>query len=140
VNILYFSDYPSLLKFAYLLAGIIIIWVLSSLPKRILISRIDDINSRYHSKWIMSIIGYLLILVLILIIFSNKIQGLTVALCVAGAGIAFALQEVIALFAGWLTIMFGGFYKSRDRVQLGGIKGDEMDIGVLRTTIMETGD
>jgi small-conductance mechanosensitive channel len=26
-----------------------------------------------------------------------------------------------------------------DRVQLGGIKGDVMDIGVLRTTIMETG-
>jgi small-conductance mechanosensitive channel len=25
-----------------------------------------------------------------------------------------------------------------DRVQLGGIKGDVMDIGVLRTTIMET--
>ncbi len=35
--------------------------------------------------------------------------------------------------------MFGGFYKTGDRVQLGGIKGDVMDIGVLRTTIMETG-
>ncbi len=58
---------------------------------------------------------------------------------VAGAGVAFALQEVIASFAGWLAIMFGGFYKPGDRVQLGGIKGDVMDIGVLRTTIMETG-
>ena len=36
--------------------------------------------------------------------------------------------------------MFGGFYKTGDRVQLGGIKGDVMDIGVLRTTIMETGE
>jgi small-conductance mechanosensitive channel len=35
--------------------------------------------------------------------------------------------------------MFGSFYKTGDRVQLGGIKGDVMDIGVLRTTIMETG-
>ena len=35
--------------------------------------------------------------------------------------------------------MFGGFYKTGDRVQLGGIKGDVMDIGVLRTTIMEIG-
>jgi small-conductance mechanosensitive channel len=62
---------------------------------------------------------------------------LTVALGVADAGIAFALQEVIASFAGWLAIMFGGFYDTGDRVQLGGIKGDVMDIGVLRTTIME---
>ncbi|MCF8306135.1 MAG: mechanosensitive ion channel family protein [Ignavibacteriales bacterium] len=72
-------------------------------------------------------------------VYSDKLGGLTVALGVAGAGIAFALQEVIVSFAGWLTIMFGGFYKSGDRVQLGGIKGDVMDIGVLRTTIMETG-
>jgi small-conductance mechanosensitive channel len=32
--------------------------------------------------------------------------------------------------------MFGGFYNS-ERVHEGGIKGDVMDIGVLRTTIME---
>ena len=36
-------------------------------------------------------------------------------------------------------ILFGGFYKTGDRVQLGGIKGDVMDIGVLRTTVMEIG-
>ena len=35
--------------------------------------------------------------------------------------------------------MFGGFFSTGDRVQIGGIKGDVMDIGVLRTTIMETG-
>ena len=57
----------------------------------------------------------------------------------AGAGIYFAMQEVIVPFAGWLNIMFGGFYKIGDRIQLGVIKGDVMDIGILRTTIMETG-
>jgi small-conductance mechanosensitive channel len=140
MNIPYLSDNPSLLKFVYLIIGSIIIWILSGLLKRVLISRDEDINIRYHSKKIVSFIGYFLVVILILIIYSNKIEGLTVALGVAGAGIAFALQEVIASFAGWLTIMFGGFYKSGDRVQLGGIKGDVMDIGVLRTTIMETGD
>jgi small-conductance mechanosensitive channel len=58
---------------------------------------------------------------------------------VAGAGIAFALQEVIASFAGWVAISFGSFYKTGDRVQLGGIKGDVIDIGVLRSTFMEIG-
>lgn len=57
-----------------------------------------------------------------------------------GAGVAFALQEVIASVAGWIAISFGGFYKFGDRVQLGGIKGDVIDIGVLRTTIMEIGE
>lgn len=65
--------------------------------------------------------------------------GLTVAFEVAGAGIAFALKEVIASYAGWLAIMFGNFHKTGDRVPLGRVKDDVMDIGVLRTTIMETG-
>ena len=59
---------------------------------------------------------------------------------IAGAGIAFALQEVIASVAGWIALSFGQFYAVGDRVQLGGIKGDVIDIGVLRTTLMEIGE
>jgi small-conductance mechanosensitive channel len=59
---------------------------------------------------------------------------------VVGAGVAFALQEVIASFAGWVAISLGQFYKPGDRVQLGGIMGDVIDVGVLRTTLMECGD
>ena len=58
----------------------------------------------------------------------------------AGAGIAFALQEVIASVAGWLAVSLGGFYGPGDRIQLGGIRGDVIDIGILRTTLMECGE
>ena len=58
---------------------------------------------------------------------------------VAGAGIAFALQEVITSIAGWVAVSFGHFYKTGDRIQMGGIKGDVIDIGILRTTVMECG-
>ena len=119
--------------------GFGIIWVLVKAAQKNLFSRIKDNDSRYRAKKFSTFAGYFLTIVLLSIVFSDKLGGLTVALGVAGAGIAFALQEVIASFAGWLAIMFGGFYKPGDRVQLGGIKGDVMDIGVLRTTIMETG-
>lgn len=72
-------------------------------------------------------------------VFSEKIGQFTVAFGVAGAGIAFALQEVIASIAGWLAISFGGYYSTGDRIQPGGIQGDVIDIGVLRTTLMECG-
>jgi len=119
--------------------GITIIWLIIKAIQRNLLSKIRDNENRYRAKKFGSFIGYFLTIVLLTVVFSDKLGGLTVALGVAGAGIAFALQEVIGSFAGWLAIMFGGFYKTGDRVQLGGIKGDIMDIGVLRTTIMETG-
>lgn len=130
---------PTIGKIATLIIGIGIIWVIIKMIQNNLFSRIRENDNRYRAKKISNFIGYLLTLILITVVFSDKLGGLTVALGVAGAGIAFALQEVIASFAGWMAIMFGGFYKTGDRVQVGGIKGDVMDIGVLRTTIMETG-
>ena len=131
---------PVVGKIATIIIGIAIIWMLIKTVQRNFLTKIKDYNNKYRAKKFSSFIGYLLTIVLITIVYSDKLGGLTVALGVAGAGIAFALQEVIASFAGWLAIMFGGFYKTGDRVQLGGIKGDVMDIGVLRTTIMETGE
>jgi small-conductance mechanosensitive channel len=130
---------PTIGKIAVIGIGVILIWLLIKLVKRSLLSKIKDNEHRFKAKKFGNFVGYFLTVVLLLIVYSDKLGGFTVALGVAGAGVAFALQEVIGSFAGWLAIMFGGFYKSGDRVQLGGIKGDVMDIGVLRTTIMETG-
>jgi small-conductance mechanosensitive channel len=85
------------------------------------------------------LLGYVAALVVLASIFSDKLGGRTIALGVAGAGVAFALQEVIASVAGWLAISIGGVFKAGDRIQLGGITGDAIDIGILRTTLMECG-
>ncbi|MEY1637917.1 mechanosensitive ion channel family protein [Tenuifilum osseticum] len=130
---------PIVEKIATIFIGIAFIWIIVKIIQKNLFSKIKDNDHRYRAKKFGSFIGYFLTILFVTIVFSDKLGGLTVAFGVAGAGIAFALQEVIASFAGWLAIMFGGFYKSGDRVQLGGIKGDVMDIGILRTTIMETG-
>lgn len=130
---------PTVGKIVAIFIGIAIIWIIVKSIQRNFLSKIKDNDNRYRAKKFSGFIGFILTIILISIVYSDKLGGLTVAFGVAGAGIAFALQEVIASFAGWLAIMFGSFYKTGDRVQLGGIKGDIMDIGVLRTTIMETG-
>lgn len=130
---------PTIGKIIATVIGIIIIWLVLKLVQNRLFNNIEELHQRYRVKKASSFLGFLLTVVLISVIFSDKLGGFTVALGVAGAGIAFALQEVIASVAGWAAIMFGGFYKTGDRVQLGGIKGDVIDIGVLRTTLMETG-
>src|SRR3970040_356802 len=130
---------PTVGKIVTFLIGVAIIWMLIKAVQKNLFSRIKDNENRYKAKKISTFVGYAATVIFLTVVFSEKLGGLTVALGVAGAGIAFALQEVIASFAGWLAIMFGGFYNTGDLVQLGGIRGDVMDIGVLRTTIMETG-
>lgn len=131
---------PVINKLVTIFIGIAVIWGVIKIVNRNLSGRIANNHARYRTRKFVSFMGYILVAVLITTVYSEKLGGLTVALGVAGAGIAFALQEVITSVAGWLAIIFGGFYKTGDRVQLGGIKGDVIDIGVLRTTIMETGE
>jgi len=130
---------PTVGKFVAVIVGIIIITTLTRVTSRILLGHVESSDTRYRLRKLVNALGTLAVILLITIIFSKKLGNLTVAFGVAGAGIAFALQEVIASFAGWVAVSFGNFYSVGDRVQLGGIIGDVIDIGVLRTTIMETG-
>lgn len=130
---------PYILQIILVVVGVIIILTVKNLIRSRLVRHIKDHNSSYRSKKAINGVGYFLILLLITIIYRKSLGNVTVFLGIAGAGIAFALQEVIVSTAGWLAVLFTDIYKSGDRVMLGGIKGDVIDIGVLRTTIMEIG-
>lgn len=117
-----------------------IVWVIARLIRGQITRSALDNDVAYKAKKAITFSTYVFFVIGIVVIYSSSLGGFTVALGVAGAGIAFALQEVIASFAGWLALLFGNFYKPGDRVQLGGIKGDVIDIGILRTTLMEMGN
>lgn len=118
---------------------VVVILLVSRLAQRAIGRRVADGKTRYRTRKSIAMLGYLLTVLAIALVFSERMGGLTVAFGVAGAGIAFALQEVIASAAGWVAISFGRFYAPGDRVQLGGIQGDVIDVGILRTTLMEVG-
>lgn len=100
----------------------------------------SDVDTRYKVRKFISFLGYATAILVLATVYSDRLAGFTVAFGVAGAGIAFALQEVIASVAGWVAISLGSFYKTGDRVELGGIKGDVIDVSILRSTLMEVGE
>ena len=130
---------PVTSKLLLVLSGLVLIVVLVRLLGRA-VGRLRDNTTRYQARKAVTLFGYLAAVIFVALVFSDKLGGFTVAFGVAGAGVAFALQEVIASIAGWVAVAFGSFYRVGDRVQLGGIKGDVIDIGVLRTTIMQVGE
>ncbi|NJL16134.1 MAG: mechanosensitive ion channel [Nitrospira sp.] len=118
---------------------ILIVMALVRISRKVLDRYVQEPGNLYRAKKMLTFLGYFTALIIISLIFSDRLGKMAVAFGVAGAGIAFALQEVIASLAGWVAISFGNFYNTGDRVQLGGIKGDVIDIGMLRTTMMEIG-
>ncbi|MBM7662962.1 small-conductance mechanosensitive channel [Bacillus mesophilus] len=127
-------------KLLFVLVGVTAIVIMIKLIQSNVSRYVKDHDNRYKTRKMINMIGYVIGLILIAVIYSDQLGGLTVVLGVTSAGIAFALQEVIISVAGWLSILVGNTFKTGDRVEMGGIKGDVIDLGVLRTTIMEVNE
>ncbi len=131
---------PAIGKLLAAVVAVILVIAISRFVQSAVGKRIANTNSRYRVRKFITFTGYILAALAVATVYSDRMGGFTVAFGVAGAGVAFALQEVIASVAGWVAVSFGGFYSPGDRVQLGGIKGDVIDVSILRTTLMEVGE
>jgi hypothetical protein len=102
--------------------------------------RFGRADARYKVRKFVVFSGYLSILLFLAILFEDRLGRLSFAIGVVGAGVAVALQDVVASIAGAFSIGFSKLYAVGDRVQIGDTQGDVIDIGLLRTTLMETGN
>jgi small-conductance mechanosensitive channel len=130
---------PVIVKILIGLIGVTVIMGIVRLVLMRLTKSIENPDHRYRIRKLVVFLGYLFSVLFLAGEFSNQLHSVTIALGVASAGIAFALQEVIVSAAGWLAISFGRFYKIGDRIKLGDNIGDVIDIGIFSTTLMEIG-
>ncbi len=113
-------------------------WALRALFRLALRGR-TDLHARFISQQIVQILtGILLVVALVSIWFTNPSQ-LANAAAFVGAGLAIALQRVVTAIAGYLVILRGGLFDVGDRITLGGVRGDVVHLGWIRTTVMEMG-
>jgi small-conductance mechanosensitive channel len=122
------------------LVGVLIIHSGFRLLEQTLPRHFGRANSRYRVRKFVVFSGYLTILLFLAVLFEDRLGRLGFALGLIGAGVAVALQDVLASIAGAFSIGFSKLYAVGDRVQIGDTKGDVIDIGLLRTTLLETGN
>jgi small-conductance mechanosensitive channel len=82
------------------------------------------------------VVGVILIL---LVLFGPPSQPATV-LALAGAGLTVALKDFIVGFFGWFVLMGSNGIRPGDWVEIKGIGGEVVEVGLLHTVILETGD
>jgi small-conductance mechanosensitive channel len=108
--------------------------------RRLVVNRLPDGPHIYTLRKATTYLINVVVALVILGIWVQHIGDLSVALGILAAGLAFALQEVIGSIAGWVAIITGHPFTTGDRIETGGIRGDVVDIAVLRTTLMEIGN
>lgn len=121
--------------------------VAAALIGRELVRRVIDaltrngrhVRVRFWGRQAVSLAAALFIVVGLVSLWFDDPGRVTTALGLVTAGLAFALQKVITALAGYLVIMRGNTFAIGDRIVMGGVRGDVIDLGFTQTTIMEMG-
>jgi small-conductance mechanosensitive channel len=100
---------------------------------------VTDIHRRGQVMAARRLVLALIVLIVVLINFSDQIGSAATVMGVAAAGIAIALQNVILSIAGYFFLIGRFGIKVGDRVQIGGVTGDVIDIGLVKLSLMELG-
>jgi small-conductance mechanosensitive channel len=85
------------------------------------------------------VVQTLTLLVIVLVVFGTPSQFSTI-LGLAGAGLTVALKDFIVAFLGWFVLMGRNGIRVGDWVEINGVRGEVVEIGILRTVLLETGN
>lgn len=137
----YLNLSPELLK--KLILTIVLLLLLSLvrfLCNVIIKRRIPDAMKSY--RWRRAILYSYSVLLIVLIgpIWIKGIASLTTFLGLASAGVAVAMHDTIANVAGWFFIMSRKPFKVGDRIEIGQITGDVIDIRIFQFSVVEVGN
>ncbi len=91
---------------------------------------------RYTTRVTLQIIAVLLVLV---VVFGPPTQLGTV-LGLVGAGLTIALQDFIIAFLGWFILMGKSGIRLGDWVEIDGVTGEVVELGMVHTVLLETGN
>jgi small-conductance mechanosensitive channel len=97
-------------------------------------------RARFWTRQVVSLATAALLLFGLASIWFDDPGRLATAAGLVTAGVAVALQRVITSFAAYFIILRGRVYTVGDRITMGGVRGDVVQLGFMQTAVMEMGE
>src|SRR5690606_17413176 len=134
-------DFPINNRFVQTVLIILVLWVLNKLAVRIIAKgNREEIRKQYHWR---KTIEYLLFTVGALVIgnlWISNFESIVTFLGLLSAGIAIALKDIFVNIAGWAFIYIRKPFDIGDRIQIGSVKGDVIDLRLFQFSLLEIGN
>jgi small-conductance mechanosensitive channel len=134
------TPYISSLRRLLIAAMLVILVVALAKSIRVyLISQIENRPARYNLTRVLNLLMVLAIIIIGLSLLFASWYTALVSLGLLSLILGFALQTPITSLIGWIYLLIRQPYKVGDRIQIGGAKGDVIDVSYLDTTLWEFG-
>jgi small-conductance mechanosensitive channel len=135
-----FEMTPNLTKGIISAVIVIAVYILVLLIERIINKKVDNLKRRHTARKATLYIGTLIAAVAITALWVQNLRTFSVVISVIGAGMVVALGDLFLSIAGWFLILIRRPYEAGDRVQIGDVKGDVIDIRLFQTSLLEIGN
>lgn len=99
-----------------------------------------DRGTLYTRTTLITLGAQLIGIVLILLIIFGTPRQMPTILGLTTAGLTVVLQDFILAFFGWFVLMGKNGIRVGDWVEINGVGGEVVEVGLLRTTLLETGN
>ncbi len=126
-------------RVVFALGASLVVLLLVRVGRRLAKRYTDDPSRAYHTSRTIGRVGAFAIVVILVLVLSPRLGDLLTVLTLIGAGLAIAMREVLLNLAGWIHVTLLNRYRPGDRVEINGVRGDVIDIRMMRTTLMEVG-
>lgn len=136
----YVADLRNLL-FRLLSLGLVlgIVWGVAEVWRRAIYRYVHETRRRYQMLLLRRIAMWLAIGLVIAFSFASELGSLATFAGLLTAGVAVALQNVILSIAAYFFLIGKFGVRVGDRVQIAGVSGEVVEIGLVRMYLMELG-
>ncbi len=131
--------YPLVLKLILAIGVVIVCVTVLRLVNVYLIARVRNAVYQYNLKRVSRLVLWLVIAFFVLTIFFQNWYTAVVSFGLISLVLGFALQTPITSFIGWVYILVREPYRVGDRIKIGQVSGDVIDVNYLDTTLWEFG-
>jgi small-conductance mechanosensitive channel len=123
------------------IAAIVLLTILAGWALLVALERIShDLRQKQMLRTVLNLGTQLMGLLLVLLVIFGTPKQLPTILGLATAGLTVVFQDFILAFCGWFVLMRRNGIRVRDWVEIDGVGGEVVEVGLLRTTLLETGN
>ena len=127
--------------FAFIVLIVVVTILIGRLLHRLLTSRtLLDRRRQQTLQFVLSFSVQLIGALLILIVIFGTPRQIPTVIGLATAGLTVVLKDFIVAFFGWFILMGRNGVRVGDWVEINGVGGEVVEVGLLRTTLLETGN
>jgi small-conductance mechanosensitive channel len=127
------------IRFGALLAVLALVFAGAELWRRAVLHYIQDTRRRYQLLLLRRIALWVVVAIIVGIAFASELGSIATFAGLITAGIAVAMQSVLVSIVGYFFLIGKYGIRVGDRIQIGEVAGEVIDLGLVRMYIMELG-